>query len=55
MWWFEEASATAGAQSSGRSVQLEKIGKIGRAGEVDGIEAETGKFAGDAMFDRVPV
>ena len=50
-WRFEEASVTAGAQSSARSVQLEKIGKIGRGGEVDGIEAETGHFAGDVMFE----
>ena len=43
---FEEASVTAGVQSSGRSVQLEKIGTIGRGGEVDGIEleAETSNF-----------
>ena len=33
VWGFEEASVTTGVQSSGRSVQLEKIGKIGRGGE----------------------
>ena len=38
VWGFEEASVTAGVQSSGRSVQLEKIRKIDRSGEVDGTE-----------------
>ena len=28
VWGFEEVSVTAGVQSFGRSVQLEKIGKI---------------------------
>ena len=46
---------SAGQQSSGWSVQLEKTGKIGRGGEVGGIEVETGNFVGDAMFDREPV
>ena len=54
VWGVEEASATAGAQSSGRRVQLEKIGQIGRDGQVMALK-QTGILVGDAKFDWEPV